>query len=177
MFSCFIDDPKGVEVFTNNVNGQFIVCWTKRIPLKTFFRNNYWLVCLFQWHRKIINELPLGHAYSVIKAVEYRGKKFLKIRNPWGQSEWKGRWSDGSKEWTAEWLDALGALDHTFGDDGVFIMEYEDFLSHWEAIERTQLFDPSWIQSSHWLEIPGRPALSAVQFGDMSCESYLCSRS
>ncbi len=35
----------------------------------------------------------------------------------------------------------------------VFIMEYEDFLTHWEVIERTQVFDPTWIQSSHWLEV------------------------
>lgn len=57
----------------------------------------------------------LDHAYSVLKAVEFRGKKFLKIRNPWGNSEWTGRWSDGSKEWTGEWLEALKVLDHTFG--------------------------------------------------------------
>jgi len=26
-----------------------------------------------------------GHAYSIIKCVEHRGKKFIKIRNPWGE--------------------------------------------------------------------------------------------
>lgn len=55
------------------------------------------------------------HAYSVLAAVEFRGKRFLKIRNPWGNSEWTGRWSDGSKEWSDQWLDALKALNHTFG--------------------------------------------------------------
>lgn len=56
-----------------------------------------------------------GHSYSLVSAVEFRGKRFLKIRNPWGNSEWTGRWSDGSQEWNGQWLDALKALDHTFG--------------------------------------------------------------
>lgn len=113
--------------------------------------------------------MHLEHAYTVLSAHEFRGKRFLKIRNPWGKSEWTGRWSDGSKEWTMGWLEALEALDYKFGDDGVFIMEYSDFLSYWSQIERTQLFDSMWIQSSHWLDVKSRPAPSAWQYGDVSC--------
>jgi Calpain family cysteine protease len=110
--------------------------------------------------------------------VEYNGKRFLKIRNPWGQGEWNGRWSDGSKEWTKEWLPALELLDHSFGDDGSFIMQYEDFLETWYAVERTQLFDASWIQSSHWLNVTSRTYPCAWQFGDISCmHQLLCSAS
>lgn len=54
-----------------------------------------------------------GHAYTVLKAQVYKGTRLLKIRNPWGHSEFTGKWSDGSKEWTAEALEALG---HTFGN-------------------------------------------------------------
>ena len=67
-----------------------------------------------------------SHAYSVLRAVECKGKRFVVIRNPWGKSEWTGRWSDGSKEWTQEWLQSLPALGHRFGDDGQFVMECED---------------------------------------------------
>ncbi|KIJ56184.1 hypothetical protein M422DRAFT_219353 [Sphaerobolus stellatus SS14] len=108
------------------------------------------------------------HAYSVLKVAEYKGKRFLNIRNPWGQSEWTGRWSDGSKEWTSEWLPALQVLDHTFGEDGSFIMEYEDFLKTFEFLEITQLFDETWIQSSHWLDVIGRPFPCPWQYGDVS---------
>ena len=64
-----------------------------------------------------------NHAYSVLRAVEYNGKRFVVVRNPWGKTEWTGRWSDGSKEWTQEWLEVLPKLGHTFGDDGQFLME------------------------------------------------------
>ncbi|KIJ30715.1 hypothetical protein M422DRAFT_186752 [Sphaerobolus stellatus SS14] len=109
-----------------------------------------------------------SHAYSILQALEYNGKRFLKIRNPWGRGEWNGRWSDGSKEWTKEWLPALEVLNHQFGDDGSFIMEYEDFLKTWYAVERTQLFDESWIQSSHWLNVTSRSFPCPWQYGDVS---------
>jgi Calpain family cysteine protease len=70
-----------------------------------------------------VNGLIGGHAYSVLRAVEYEGKRFVVIRNPWGNSEWTGPWSDGSKEWTADSLPLLKALDHSFGNDGEFVME------------------------------------------------------
>lgn len=66
-----------------------------------------------------------NHAYSVLRAVKCNGKRFVVVRNPWGKSEWTGRWSDGSKEWTQEWLEHLGTLGHQFGDDGQFVMECE----------------------------------------------------
>ncbi|KAF8325765.1 uncharacterized protein EI90DRAFT_3071680, partial [Cantharellus anzutake] len=114
------------------------------------------------------SETISAHAYSILKAVEYRGKRFLRIRNPWGDSEWTGRWADGSKEWTSEWLNALGVLGHEFGDDGAFIMEYEDFLETWTMVHRTKLFDPTWIVSSLWIKTFVRPPLSAWDFGDVS---------
>lgn len=70
-----------------------------------------------------VNGLYGGHAYSVLKAIEHNGKRFVIVRNPWGKSEWTGKWSDGSKEWTEDWLPALKSLGHTFGNDGQFVME------------------------------------------------------
>jgi hypothetical protein len=70
-----------------------------------------------------INGLIGDHSYSVLRAVEHKGKKFIVVRNPWGDTEWDGPWSDGSKEWTSEWLGALPVLKHSFGNDGQFVME------------------------------------------------------
>ncbi|KAF9009889.1 hypothetical protein BDQ17DRAFT_1273557 [Cyathus striatus] len=109
-----------------------------------------------------------GHAYSVLRAIECKGKRFLVIRNPWGKTEWKGPWSDGSKEWQGEWLEILPVLGHVFGDDGQFVMEYKDFLNVWQDVDRTILFDDSWVMSSQWLHIPMKPLPSPWQFGDVS---------
>ena len=63
-----------------------------------------------------------SHAYSVMDAVEKKGHRLLKLRNPWGSDEWKGPWSDGSEQWTPEWMHEL---NHRFGDDGMFWISYE----------------------------------------------------
>ncbi|KAK1220211.1 hypothetical protein PQX77_017031 [Marasmius sp. AFHP31] len=108
------------------------------------------------------------HGHSVLRAVEHRGKRFVIIRNPWGESAWDGPWSDGSKEWTSEWLEALPKFNYSFGDNGEFIMEYKDFLNCWDQIDRTRLFDSSWVMSSHWLHVKARPFPSACSYGDVS---------
>ncbi|PHH59509.1 hypothetical protein CDD81_3149 [Ophiocordyceps australis] len=94
--------------------------------------------------RKGIMEL---HSYSVQKAVEIEGKRLVRLKNPWGKGEWKGAWSDGSKEWTAEWL---AKLEHRFGDDGDFWISYQDLLRKFQAIERVRLFDHGWLLESCW---------------------------
>ncbi|KAJ1300138.1 hypothetical protein OPQ81_011891 [Rhizoctonia solani] len=115
-----------------------------------------------------INGLFAGHAYSVISALEVNNKRFLRIRNPWGKTEWTGAWSDGSKEWTPEWLALLPELKHKFGNDGEFLMEYTDFLNTWTMIERSRLFDSGWKLSSMWLDVKSRSFPCAWNFGDVS---------
>ncbi|KAF3902873.1 Calpain-11 [Arthrobotrys entomopaga] len=94
------------------------------------------------------NGIYSGHAYSVLKAKEVDGHRFVLVRNPWGKSEWKGAWSDGSKEWTPYWIEQL---EHRFGDDGSFWMSYKDFLRTFSVLERTRLFDSSWSVASAWV--------------------------
>ncbi|KAG6837412.1 hypothetical protein H0H93_010030 [Arthromyces matolae] len=120
------------------------------------------------YHTATVNGLMGAHAYSVLRAVEYNGKRFVVVRNPWGASEWTGPWSDGSKEWTEDWLPALKALNHAFGNDGEFVMEYKDFLENWEQIDRTLLFDNSWTMSSQWLKVETDSMPSPWTYGDVS---------
>merc|ERR1712217_344856 len=73
-----------------------------------------------------------GHAYSVLGTVEVpygNGfEKLIKLRNPWGDTEWKGRYSDNSSAWTEE---AAEAADLEKDDDGVFWMELSDFAAYY----------------------------------------------
>jgi hypothetical protein len=91
-----------------------------------------------------------GHAYSVLRAVDYSGERLLMVKNPWGRTEWTGPWSDGSQEWTAQ---ALKDLDYTFGNEGIFWMPYTDFLQRFVQIWCTRLFSPEWRISQHWTTI------------------------
>ncbi|KAJ7280576.1 cysteine proteinase [Mycena rebaudengoi] len=123
-----------------------------------------------------INGLWGNHSYSVLKTLEYKGRRFLVIRNPCGLAEWTGPWSDGSKEWTSEWMGALPLLGHIFGDTGKFIMEYDDFLACFEQIDRTRLFDSSWTMKYDWLRVPPRPFPgSPLGYGDL-CFSFSLSK-
>ena len=50
------------------------------------------------------NGLWAGHEYSllkleVVKTSDGRWVQLLQIRNPWGNGEFNGDWSDGSKKW------------------------------------------------------------------------------
>lgn len=87
------------------------------------------------------------HAYSVMRAVEAEGERLVLLKNPWGKGEWKGPWSDGSKEWTSEWLQRL---NHKFGDDGAFWISYSDLLRKYQAFDRTRLFGDDWRVASLW---------------------------
>ncbi|XP_068178339.1 calpain-2 catalytic subunit-like [Antennarius striatus] len=80
-------------------------------------------------------KLVKGHAYSLTGAVEvdYRGQreKLVRMRNPWGQVEWTGAWSDGSSEWNY----VQGDCPNANAEDGEFWMSFNDFLRHWSRIE------------------------------------------
>ncbi|XP_034648609.1 calpain-12-like [Trachemys scripta elegans] len=82
--------------------------------------------------------LMKGHAYSVtgIDEVNYKGerKELLQLRNPWGKSEWTGRWSDES----LLWLDLDPGLQKTLQvkkDDGEFWMEMNDFVKYFDDLQ------------------------------------------
>lgn len=70
-----------------------------------------------------VNGLIGGHVYCIHRAIECNGKRFVVLRNPLGDSEWTGPWSNGSKEWDLKWLAFLPELGHTFKEDGQFIMQ------------------------------------------------------
>uniref|UniRef100_A0A8C8BLZ3 Calpain-9 n=1 Tax=Otus sunia TaxID=257818 RepID=A0A8C8BLZ3_9STRI len=80
-----------------------------------------------------------GHAYSVtgIDEVSYRGRqvRLIRIRNPWGQVEWNGPWSDKSLEWRSVSPSEQRRLSQAALDDGEFWMKFEDFKVHFDKVE------------------------------------------
>lgn len=90
------------------------------------------------------------HAYSILEAREVKGERLLRLRNPWGHTEWKGAWSDGSEQWTPEWMQLL---NHKFGDDGMFWISYKDLLRKYQRFDRTRLFGPDWQVTQQWTTV------------------------
>ncbi|XP_044131119.1 calpain-1 catalytic subunit-like isoform X1 [Bufo gargarizans] len=76
--------------------------------------------------------LVLGHAYSVLGAKEVkRGSEeltLIRLRNPWGFTEYNGPWSDQSLEWRSV-SDAERRALNLQKEDGDFWMLCEDFCS------------------------------------------------
>lgn len=73
-----------------------------------------------------------SHYYTIINLGEYKGVKLLNLRNPWGSFEWKGPWSDNSREWTADFKAKFNPVFDS--NDGAFWMTYEDFLNNFQRI-------------------------------------------
>jgi len=75
-----------------------------------------------------------GHAYSLISVVEVSDFKLCKIRNPWGDFEWGGDWSDRSIKWS-EHNDVFEELQPKLDkDDGLFWMPYEELIKIFTSV-------------------------------------------
>ena len=62
-----------------------------------------------------------GHAYTILEGKSYEKDDsyldLIKVRNPWGEGEWNGDWSDKSNKWTPELKKYFGCVGE---DDGIF---------------------------------------------------------
>ena len=68
--------------------------------------------------------------------------RILKLRNPWGNREWKGRANDGDRQFWA----AISAADRqnmgvSQGNDGTFFMVWEDWISFFDIVDICRLSD------------------------------------
>ncbi|XP_041641849.1 calpain-9 [Cheilinus undulatus] len=103
---------------------------------------------------KLPNGLVKGHAYSItgLEEVNYRGRKvkLIRIRNPWGQVEWNGPWSDKSGEWDyVDKADKNRILQNS--DDGEFWMDFEDFKRNYDKVEICNMTPDALTDSKrHW---------------------------
>ncbi|KAM9067945.1 calpain-3 isoform X2 [Sarcophilus harrisii] len=92
-----------------------------------------------QYETRMTCGLVKGHAYSVtgLEETTFKGEKvkLVRLRNPWGQVEWNGSWSDGWKDWVLIEKEEKSRLQHQVTEDGEFWMSYEDFMYHFTKLE------------------------------------------
>ena len=75
------------------------------------------------------------HEYSITKIVELEYGSLVRLRNPHGETEWTGPWSDGDSAWdniSDEQKKSIG-LDFN-KEDGEFWMNIEDFQKLFDTI-------------------------------------------
>ncbi|KAG8560823.1 hypothetical protein GDO81_015144, partial [Engystomops pustulosus] len=92
-----------------------------------------------QFETRMASGLVKGHAYSVtgVEETTFKGDKvkLVRLRNPWGQVEWNGSWSDNSKEWTIIDKSEKSRLQHQIKEDGEFWMSFADFMKNFTKLE------------------------------------------
>uniref|UniRef100_A0A8C2DXT4 Calpain 1, (mu/I) large subunit a n=1 Tax=Cyprinus carpio TaxID=7962 RepID=A0A8C2DXT4_CYPCA len=115
----------------------------------------YQITSAFDMESVTFKKLVKGHAYSVtaLKQVEFRGltERLIRIRNPWGQVEWTGAWSDNSPEWDE--IDPSEKDDlHLEMEDGEFWMSFNEFLRQFSRLEICNLTPDALSDDdlSHW---------------------------
>jgi len=97
-----------------------------------------------------------GHAYSILDATEVDGHQLMQLRNPWGDTEWKGKWSDKD---TASWTQRMRAkLKYNDKDDGTFWMAFEDFVKHYSNLYICRVLGDGWENTSVQSAWKGRTA-------------------
>ncbi|KAM4797409.1 calpain-5 [Rhinophrynus dorsalis] len=101
--------------------------------------------------------LVKGHAYAVtdVRKVRlghgllafFKSEKLdmIRMRNPWGEREWNGAWSDSSEEWKKVSKSEREKLGVTVEDDGEFWMTFEDFCKYYTDIIMCRLINTSYL--------------------------------
>ena len=135
--------------------------------LQTECKNKTMLGCSVQGgateHQVMENNMPTGvlagHAYGILDVFEIPktgGKRpvsrLLRIRNPWGNTEWNRKWSDNSPEIdnakiAIEAYSKGLSLDERWvpgEDDGSFLMCFKDWRNIYNNLFMCIDFPPTW---------------------------------
>ena len=80
-----------------------------------------------------------NQSYSLLAGIEFEDKesgglvKLVKLRDPHGTREWKGKWSDDSKEF--ERIPTKYTEEGRNKNDGIFFMDFEDFKKNFVNVQ------------------------------------------
>ncbi|KAM4696787.1 calpain-6 [Rhinophrynus dorsalis] len=101
--------------------------------------------------------LVKGHAYSVTEVMKMpTGQKTLcfgksnkifmiRMRNPWGNREWRGAWSDDSEEWKKVSKSEKEKIGLIVRDDGEFWMTFEDWCMNFTHVDVCHILNTSFL--------------------------------
>ena len=80
-----------------------------------------------------------SHNYTLIEAkgLNVQDIFLLKIRNPWGNAEWEGDWSDKSEKWTEEYKKYFNYEDK---EDGIFWISVDDYVKNYNDTSICHIF-------------------------------------
>ena len=141
----------------------------KKVSSKYYTRNKSMMGCSVFCNRNNVENvvidghfvgLKVRHAYGILDAFEIpkpRGKRkvsrLLRIRNPWGDTEWNGKWCDNSEEVIKNKDKIEKVLKKKYADtnekfdfsknDGAFLMCFKDFRTIFNQIFLCQDFPPN----------------------------------
>lgn len=111
--------------------------------------------------------LVKGHAYGITACRKinigdtglfsiFKGAqkvRMVRLKNPWGEREWNGAFSDGSPEWSKVSASERQKLGLTFEDDGEFWMTFDDFLEQFTDLSICFLINTKFLSfSKTWHE-------------------------
>ncbi|XP_077402369.1 calpain-5-like [Vanacampus margaritifer] len=132
--------------------GGIISCSIKAQPHEIESRMANGLVKGHAYSVTAVNSVRLGH--GLIAYFKNETIPMIRMRNPWGKTEWNGSWSDSSEEWSKVGDTERGNLGITVEDDGEFWMSFADWCKHFTDADVCRLINTSVI-SIHktWHEI------------------------
>jgi len=95
-----------------------------------------------------------NHAYGILDVAEVDATRLIRIRNPWGEGEWKGAFADHDQMWN-KYPELKEKLQYVFSPDGTWWMAYEDWVSVFNKLHVVRLFPQVWhqvTQKGQWFE-------------------------
>ena len=100
--------------------------------------NNCIMTCFIREKNNDLKKYGLicNHCFSLITAkegiVNKENVRLLKLRNPFGEGEWNGDYSDKSEKWTNELKAAFNFEEAK--DDGIFWIDFDNFIKYFAIV-------------------------------------------
>ena len=88
-----------------------------------------------------------NHAYGIKDIREVDSLQLVRIRNPWGQGDWTGKFCDEDEAWD-DYKGLKEKLNYTFKSDGNWWMRFEEFCSNFSNVYLCKVFPATWTQFS-----------------------------